>query len=271
MKGGRNRMLAGAALLAALLGMTFEPDESGHADRTAGGVASKRVEARLPAGVEPAWRSMTDSGDERLRIGEMFADWAREAPTEAAESALGLAEDVRREALMAVMRIWGERDTAQAMAWAGVAVFNDAGEREAAMSMACTTAAQHDPKAAVEMAARYGVDAFANGVWAVLVAQWAEADLLSASAWVDAREPGVARDALVESVALMMAEADPAEAMRWALARSGADEGRERLVIALAEQVAGTDPVLARRWVELLPEAARERALGRIAGPRGAG
>lgn len=201
----------------------------------------------------------------RPRAGVLFVDWAREAPAEAAEFALRLDEDVRREALLAVMRVWGERDLAQALVWTGDAGFKDVGEREAAMSMACTSAARHDPKAAVELAARHGMDEFANGVWEVLVAQWAEADLVAVSTWVDAREPGASRDAMVENVALMMAEADPGEAMRWALARGGAGEGRERLVISLAEQVAGTDPVLARRWVELLPEgAARERALGRI-------
>ncbi len=276
----RRRMLLPVAMLAAALSMMVFASRGHRSAARQTGLTEREVPeplssvrwVKMPASGPSPVHSVAEKASGRPRVGSLFAEWAREAPSEAAEFALGLDDDMRREALLGVMRVWGERDAARALGWAAAAVFPDAREREVAMSMACTSAAHRDPRAAVELALRHGLDDFENGVLEALVAQWAEVDLLAVSVWVEAREPGAGRDALVESVALTIADADPAEAMRWALARGKAGSARERLVAALAERVVVRNPTLAKEWIEsLLAGPARERAAGRIARPRGAG
>ena len=208
-----------------------------------------------------------ESGKRGSELDALLRDWAMQDAAEAADFVLTLSDDaLRRECLLGIMRAWGERDAAAALIWGEGASFENAHEREIMMSMACTAAARVDPRAAVTLGLAHGLEGFRTGVMAALVAQWAEVDLLAVSAWVKTRDPGANRDALVANVALVIAEAEPAEAMRWALANSEAGEGRDRLVAELADCVARRDPGLATTWVEsLLAGSSRERALGRLA------
>ena len=117
----------------------------------------------------------------------------------------------------------------------------------------------------MELGLAHGLDGFTNGVLGALVEQWAEADLMTACAWVEGQAAGERRDAWVESVALVVFEVDPVQAARWVTRRMRPGEGRDRALETLLGKLAWQDPQAAREWAGTIAEpAVRERLLERV-------
>ncbi len=275
----RIAVLLSAAGLAALAFSWPRPAETRGTKRVA-----ESVSARIPPVPVPVPRpgpglatefekaaGEEDSPERSRGLEALLRDWAaQDAPGAAAFVLMLEDESLRRACLLRVMQSWGARDTEAALAWAEKAGFESAYEREMMMSMACSTLARTDPRAALELGLAHGLGDFANGVLGALVEQWAEADLMTASAWVEAQAEGARRDALVESIALVVQEVDPVQAARWVTRQMPPGEGRDRTLETLLAKLAGQDPQAASEWAgSFFGAAARERFLERIERMRG--
>lgn len=149
----------------------------------------------------------------------------------------------------------------------------DAGEREAARDNLCAAWAETDPRAAFlhlagEAAGLAGEAGAADRHRAdQLFRRWAARDVSAAFDHAERQPPGARREVLFGLLALVVAEADPAEAALIAAQDMRPGPERAETVIAVLHQWARRDLPRAADWADSFPRGAlRDRALDEIAG-----
>lgn len=149
----------------------------------------------------------------------------------------------------------------------------DAGEREAARDNLCAAWAETDPRAAFLHLAGEAVGVAGEAGAAdrhradQLFRRWAARDVSAAFAHAERQPPGARREVLFGLLALVVAEADPAEAALIAAQDMRPGPERAETVIAVLHQWARRDLPRAADWADSFPRGAlRDRALDEIAG-----
>lgn len=188
-------------------------------------------------------------------LDKLFLKWVvRDAPGAAAFALKVEDEDIRKGAILRVMDTWSVQDAQGALSWARDAQFADHYEREVAMSMACTKVSRSDPQEAIRLAIEYKLDDGANGLMGGLTAQWAQNDVASAREWAIGQPPGEQRNSLIESIALVMFDNNPANAAQLILDQIPAGESRDKAVLSILSSLAIRNPEAAQAWAEAFPE-----------------
>jgi hypothetical protein len=123
--------------------------------------------------------------------------------------------------------------------------------------------AESDPDAAFEWLSSLPNGEERSEAVGFVFAYWLKSHPAEASAWLDARDPGLALDPAMRAMAQSKREADPLLAIEWA--RRIHDPGtRERTLVRIGQVWFERDPEATRRWLAVsdLPEAASKSILG---------
>jgi hypothetical protein len=169
----------------------------------------------------------------------------------------------RDEALRIVAQIWGQTNPEAAARWA--AMLPDETDRHAVLGAVCLGLAVNDPAQGVHLASTLGLRD--DGVLENLTQQWAAKDISGAQGWVLQQKSGEERDQLVERIAFIRSQTDPAGAVN--LISSGIVTGDVQLetIITVVHQWALRDDAAVTSWVAQLPLGEiRDRALNEIQG-----
>jgi hypothetical protein len=188
-----------------------------------------------------------------------LASGGRAAAAPVALPLTGHPEQVRR------LLQWAGGDLDAAIAWAdGLA---DAAQRREALEALCLKIAERDPRAALDMVERFGLDDQPGVIVENLVAQWAEVDASAALDWITQRPAGDAQERLISRVAFALAGSDPHEAARLIGEQMGPGPLQTEAAASLVQRWWAVDPAAAADWVEGLAEGPlRDRALQELAG-----
>ncbi|MBW8782591.1 MAG: hypothetical protein JF599_12010 [Verrucomicrobia bacterium] len=228
--------------------------------------ATQKKPAPTPAEAFAAILNLDDSVQKTGLIDELLQDWAtRDAPA-AAHFILTIPdEDLRKKYMLHVMQVWGATDPTQALSWAKSAAFDNAYERQVAMSMACTQVARNDPRKAIALAIDYRLDENPNGLLEGLISRWATTDLPAACQWAVTQSAGQQRDNLIESIALTVFDTDPVKATQLVFEQIPAGEHQNKTILALLSRIAFQDPDMAPSWVAALSQGSlRDRAIEQL-------
>lgn len=205
------------------------------ADRTRGLVGE--IEQALGSGDDAAQRR----GIERL-VTELLSRDAAVAATVAQSWEPGA---VRDELLRRLAQAWVALDAPSAIEW--VARLPDPAERQRIAAELSFQLARDDPADAVRVAELLGVGV-ENGDFGALVQRWAERDLPGALGWVTAQPPGPTRDRLLARVAVVQAQAQPAQAANLVQMHVAPGAVRNEALAAVLQQWAAQDPFGAAGW-----------------------
>lgn len=138
-------------------------------------------------------------------------------------------------------------------------------ERQAARLNRLLARAEHDPRGAFFQASTQATDRSDAYSRELLFGKWAEADFAAALDFADRQPPGDLREALMASLALVVAGLSPAEAALIVMEDMAPGPRRTEALISVVHQWARRDPGAAMSWAgALAPGPLRERALEEI-------
>lgn len=226
---------------------------------TANPVSSPRVSPNrnIPAAYPKESKTILDleePAEKNLNLDDL-SQWANRDAPGAASFVLTIGdEDLRKECMLRVIQTWAARDPRSALSWAESAAFENPREREIAMCMACSQLSWRDPQEALRLASEYQLDENAEGLVEGLATRWAESELLATRDWVISQPQGPMRDSLVESIALVVLEVDPAEAARLVLDQIPPGESQKKSILVLLSQMALQNIEAAQKWTDSFPD-----------------
>jgi len=164
---------------------------------------------------------------------------------------------------------WAGTDPDAALAWASQ--LSDPDLRREASQAVCFKVAEGNPRAALELAQGIGLED-EPGLLENLVAQWAAADAPAALDWIERRDAGEAREALLSRAVFALAASEPSEAVHVVEERMAQGPLQVEAAASALNRWWQRDAAAASDWVDGLPEgplrerARRERDL--LAAPR---
>jgi thioredoxin-like negative regulator of GroEL len=163
-------------------------------------------------------------------------------------------------------REWARNYPAEAAAWLTNAP--DGKQRLAIAEIVCSELAQTNPAAAVTLAESCvggGTNAVAQSLLDNLAQQWAAQDMQAASAWALAKPAGEQRDGLLQRIAIVESQANPADAARLIVQQMQSGTVRNEAAISVLYQWAHQDAAAAMAWAESFPPGnLRERAINEV-------
>jgi hypothetical protein len=201
---------------------------------------------------------------ERLRV--LIAKLVRDTPEAAGQFAESLETgEIREEVLHLVAQFRAGQDEASAEKWA--AQLPNESERISALSDICLQTAETDPRSALEIAGHNDLKEMSAALTAGIVQKWAKQDFSDASNWVKDRPPGEGRDQMLQRLALVESETDPAAAASLVAEQISPGPVQNEAVISIVHQWAMQDMNGASEWVALFPHSAiRDRAEEELTG-----
>lgn len=224
-----------------------------------------RNKAREDVGKALAWADSLPAG--RLKqqaTSEVFSEWAKEAPDEAAARAEERAKDDPDSNLTRqVLSGWASREPAAVITWAMENVEPDL--RTSFVSGLIAPWAQKDLPGAVEWVAALSDDddELKAACLGPLANAWADRDPEEAAAWLEELEPGGNRDQAISNYAGRVFHRDPELGMTWALKMED-ERQRSGNFESMARRYLASQPEKARRWIEenqTIPAELKERLL----------
>jgi hypothetical protein len=127
--------------------------------------------------------------------------------------------------------------------------------------------AETNPAAAVALAAKLDPAQRPKSLMEDLVQKWADADLLSAAAWVELNASGDERDRELQRVGFTLSQGDPAEAAEFVMSQISVGSVQDEAVMTVVNQWGNKNLAAAASWVQTLPEGPlQERAVNELEG-----
>lgn len=165
------------------------------------------------ADVDGALTSATP-GTQDVILDRMLTTWIDSDAQAAARYAELLTEPFLREVAERTVALhWARIDHAAAESWAES--LGDSAERERVIGTVAQILGESEPRAALELLARYDGDVAASSRMGVIVS-WAERDFPAARTWLEAQPPGPMRDAIVLRLTVLRAQTDAPAAVDFA-------------------------------------------------------
>jgi hypothetical protein len=160
-------------------------------------------------------------------------------------------------------REWARNFQAGALAWLKNAPEGE--QRTIIAEIACSDMAQTNPVAAVTLAEDClgsGTNSAAQYLLSNMAQQWADHDLQAASAWALAKPEGEQRDSLLQRIAMVQAQTDPAGAATMLVQQMQPGATQNEAAISVLYQWAQKDAAAALAWAEAFPAGdLRDRAI----------
>jgi len=188
------------------------------------------------------------------------------APQESAEAvALADPESPAHSEDLDKNRDWARTFPAGALAWLRNAP--DGPQRDTVAEIVCPQLALTDPSQAVDVAERCGPSGtnLMENVLDNLAQLWAERDEQAALAWAAAKPPGNDRDRLLERIAFVESQTDPANAVRLVVEQIPPGETQEQAAMTVVYQWARQNADAAMAWAQSFPPGdLRDRAIQEV-------
>lgn len=163
---------------------------------------------------------------------------------------------------------WVTKKPEAALAWAKQQP--DSTMRQKMLAAICYHFAVNDPARAVALAEKFNLQNAGNNTNAILAnlaQQWAMKDLTAAYDWGMQQPAGNQRDLLLQSIALIWSQSEPASAANFVVEQIPPGGVQTETVMSVLHQWAMTDFSGAYGWVKLFPEGLlRERAVAELNG-----
>lgn len=169
----------------------------------------------------------------------------------------------RADLVTEVAARWAETDAAGAVHWVDGILLGQ--PRDQALAGLLNNLAKTDPAASAEFLAQLADPAVNAKVIPALAGEWAQKDLSSALAWVQAlpASEGDTRLAAFNNALNPWIQSDPAAAAAFVAGTLPDDPNFKRIVNNLAGRWASVDPSAALAWAEALPPgSARDNGMG---------
>lgn len=182
---------------------------------------------------------------------KLLAELVRRDPAAAAQFAESLpVGQVRNDVLLHVAQDWAGQDPSNAEAWA--AQLPDKNESLAVLSDVCFKVSEANAAQSVQMAVKDNLSAM-PGVLQNLVSQWAHQDFPNALAWTENQPDGEQRDQMMERLAVLQSQTDPAEAAKLVAEEIPPGPAQDDAVISVTYAWGLRDMAAATAWVNLFP------------------
>ena len=201
----------------------------------------------------------TDPGSQEL-IFSLLAQWVQHDPAGAGRFAKSLpAGRWRQTTIRRVAQDWAAQDWASAEKWAGHLA--DENERASTLTDVCFQVAPTNAPQAIAMAEEHGLGSVPGAVLENLVQQWAGQDLPAASSWVLNQPAGPQRDQMLQRLAYVESQTEPAAAADLVVEQIPSGPIQNEAAMTVLHQWATRDLVAATAWVNAFPPGAlRDRA-----------
>jgi hypothetical protein len=190
--------------------------------------------------------------------GHFLQQWAERDPQAAANAAIEMPGQNRREALEAVLGVWADGHLGDAIAWVGQ--MPDGEEKNRARLNVALEAARTEPETAVEIASDLPSSPERDEMILHAATQWAAADPANASVWAQALEDGPLRERLLALIATTWGESDPAAAAKLAIEGLSAGKTQNDALVSIVQRWTQKDAAAVGAWVSNFPEGALRSA-----------
>ena len=206
----------------------------------------------------------TVPGARDVILQRMLAAWVdQDAPAAARFAELQSDAFLLEAAVRAVAQRWTPIDADAAARWANAIV--DAGVRHQAMASVALERANTDPPAALALLERSGDGGDSGETVVGVIVSWASRNFAAARSWVEAQPPGESRDAIVQRLAFLRAQADPSMAMQLASDLLSDDDARRDAYASLILPWVERDADSARSWIASADAQTRRRLEAELA------
>ncbi|BCU79535.1 hypothetical protein llg_42500 [Luteolibacter sp. LG18] len=199
------------------------------------------------------------------RLRALAESEAEVKPEAALEIAFGLPPGEIRDAFIRELcQAWARKDAGKALAWS-----DTLGEsvRARIRALICMEVAVSDSRRALELAIEHGSDQGRDGLLENLAVLWADREPAAAFDWVKDQAESGWHDRLLARVAFVLSKSDPRSAACWVAEDMAPGPVQTEAVISVLNQWRLSDPIEAAAWVESFPAGQlRERALSELAG-----
>jgi hypothetical protein len=129
------------------------------------------------------------------------------------------------------------------------------------------TIAETNPALAVELAAELDPSQRSSGLMENLVQRWADADLLTAAAWVELQPAGDDKESLLQQIGFVLSQTSPVDAAEFVTTQISPGPVQDEAVMTVVNQWGNKNLAAAASWVQTFSEGPlQERAVKELEG-----
>ena len=202
--------------------------------------------AQIPAVLDLLAEQPTDAMNRHLQI-LIIRKWAAAYPEQASLWAESIDPAGRQAALQAVAVVWCENDPSAAASW--VTNLPPGDTRVSMTESLCFELARTNPLWAMHLAVELPEGSRQDDLIAGIAAEWAVKDHNAALTWVNEVSGEALKEKLFSSLAKVVVDADPAQAVELALYLSP-ETRRNDALLGIVQRWAQNEPATAAAWVQ---------------------